>query len=229
MRRWTPCESDGCRSAASRSEPHGACRFQAEARTGHLCPPRNRSWCAGGVAPAAIARSSSLEKLCFLQSGPPWQKRSSHFAEPQHLRHRRPWNPPPARLPFAPVRQAGIAVSFQPLPPAAHRPVRHPQDLRRRPPRDPLGHRLQQHVLHSHHPLHLGGRVLPGLGHPNSVSDHQPQSGQIVCELDRTNHMLTTTGRTGRFCLDRGADENYNAAHRRRRGSCIWAIRVCAA
>jgi hypothetical protein len=37
-----------------------------------------------------------------------------------------------------------MLVPFQPLAPPAHCPIRSPQNFRRRPPRDLLGHRLQQ-------------------------------------------------------------------------------------
>src|SRR5262245_26268869 len=50
---------------------------------------------------------------------------------------------------------------------------------------------FKQHVLHSHHPLHLSGRVLPGLFH-HPASQAAASSGQLTCELHRTSHILAT-------------------------------------
>jgi hypothetical protein len=75
--------------------------------------------------------------------------------------------------------------------PSTHRPVRYPQDFSRRPPRDLLRHRLQQNVSNFHHPLHLGGAVLPGFVHYPALPAAEP-TGQITCDLDRTNHILAT-------------------------------------
>jgi MFS transporter, ACS family, hexuronate transporter len=45
--------------------------------------------------------------------------------------------------------------------------------------------------MYTHHPLHLSGRVLPGLIH-HPASQATTSSGQLTCELDRTNHILAT-------------------------------------
>ena len=80
-------------------------------------------------------------------------------------RYRRQPNALGTRLPLAPICQPGIAVCFDPFAPSAHCSVRDSQDFCRRPPRNLLGHRLQQHILNLHHPLHLGGWVLLGFVH----------------------------------------------------------------
>jgi hypothetical protein len=69
----------------------------------------------------------------------------------------RPQLVPFARFSFAPIRESGMAVLLQPLPPAEHRPILYPDDFCRRPPSDLLRQGLQKHVLNFHHPLHFGG------------------------------------------------------------------------
>src|SRR5674476_679816 len=79
------------------------------------------------------------------------------FIEAQHLLYSVQRNPFSTRFPLAAVSQSAVAALFEPFAPAAHRPIRDPDYLGRRPPGDLLRHGLQQHVLHFHHPLHLGG------------------------------------------------------------------------
>ena len=73
-----------------------------------------------------------------------------------------------------------IATLFQPAPPPAHGPIRHPQDFRCCPPGDLLRHRFQQHVLNFHHPLHLDGGVLLGFVHyPASPATAQAERSRV--------------------------------------------------
>ena len=80
---------------------------------------------------------------------------------------------------------------FQPLPPAPHRPVCHPDDLGSVPPGNLFSHRLQQNILQFHHPLRFRSGVLPCARQP-SASPAAFQSGHFMCEYDRTNHILAT-------------------------------------
>ena len=100
--------------------------------------------------------------------------------QPQHLLHRGHRDPLWARLPLAPVCQAGVAELLHPHPPPAHRSVAHPDDFGRRQPGDLFRHRLQQHVLNLHHPLHLGSGVLLGfVHHPASPAPAQADRSRV--------------------------------------------------
>src|SRR3954454_15119204 len=77
---------------------------------------------------------------------------------------------------------------LQAFPPSSHRPIRHPDDLRCFPPGDPLRHRLQQHVLQFHHPLHIG----PGI----RSARFQSLASRSSSLLKRTHHLLIRPDRS---------------------------------
>jgi hypothetical protein len=56
------------------------------------------------------------------------------LVQPQHPFTSLDGNPPFAPLSLLAIRQPVVAVLFQPFPLAPHRPVTHPDDLRRLPP-----------------------------------------------------------------------------------------------
>ena len=80
--------------------------------------------------------------------------------QPQHLLQIRYRHALRTRPPLAVVPQAAVAVLLILLPPAPHRAVGHADDLGRFPPLQLAGHRLQNHFLNLHRPLHLRGWEL---------------------------------------------------------------------
>jgi hypothetical protein len=93
-----------------------------------------------------------------------------HFpVQPQHPRLS-PAEPACHSASLCAIRRARVAMFLDLFPPSSDSPVRCSRNLRRRPPGELLHHRLRQHVLHFHHPLHLGERVLPGLFHDPSFT-----------------------------------------------------------
>src|ERR1700757_3156617 len=95
-----------------------------------------------------------------------------------HCRHR---HPPTRGLAPPPVEQPVVAFFFVALPYPPHVPVADAQDLRRLPPGNLLGHRLQHHVLYFHRPLHRGLRV--GFHAPHGLLPSPPAK--------RTYHVLS--------------------------------------
>src|SRR5438105_9170483 len=121
--------------------------------------------------------------------------------EREYLLHRRHRHPPSRRLPAPPVEQSVVSLFDVALSPAPHVPVADPKDLRRLPPGDLLGHRLQHHVLYFHRPLHRGLRVTIHASHgllpspPAKRTYHLLSQPDISCATDNQG-ILPLTGQT---------------------------------
>src|ERR1700690_3778975 len=116
----------------------------------------------------------------------------------EHFLHRRHRYPATRRLAPPPVQQPVIALFHVALPPPPHVPVADAQYLRRLPPRDPLRHRLQHHVLYFHRPLHRGLRVRVHASHdllpspPAKRTYHLLSQPDISCATDSPRCKPTT-------------------------------------
>ena len=95
--------------------------------------------------------------------------------------------------PAAAIPQAVIALALVAQPPAAQGAGTPAEDLLGLPPRQLAAHRLQQHLLHFHRPLHDGR----GVGHGDPPRSHfAPTSDR---SRERSDHLLQPAVRSCAF------------------------------
>src|SRR5215470_12177478 len=86
--------------------------------------------------------------------------------------------------PPSPVQQPVVPLFYVALPPPPHMPVADAQYLRRLPPGNLLGHRLQHDVLYFHRPLHRGPRVRVHACHALSSSPPAKRTSHVLSQPD---------------------------------------------
>ncbi len=124
----------------------------------------------------------------------------------KHFLHRRHRYPAARRFTATPVEQPVVSLFHVAFPPPPHVPVADAQDLCRLPPTDFLRHRLQDHILYFHCPLHRGLRVAFHALHGLLLSPPAKRTSHVLSQPDIS--CATDTGRVHQ--LDFGLGFRYS-------------------
>ncbi len=104
--------------------------------------------------------------------------------ELQHPLHHRHRNPLRRRLASSPVKQPPKPAFLVALSPAPHVPIADADNFRRLIPGNLLRHRLQNHFLYFHRPLHRGPRVRFHASHGLLLSPPAKRTTHVLTQPD---------------------------------------------